>query len=361
MERPFAQRVLIASALIALVFLLCFTLWNAVDVFLAVFAALLAAVFLRGLSDMVQKWTGLGENWSLFSVIVLLLAALVGVIWLLAPQIADQADQLSTQLPQAVQSLLGRLRQHEWSRQMLSQAPDLGSLLSQHQGIFTRITGALSAGLGVLTNLFVIVIIGIFIAAQPRLYRKGLLRLMPLPWRPRAEQVLCSIGETLRHWLLGQLFCMSMVALLTGIGLWVLGVPLRLVLALIAGLLDFIPTVGPFLAAIPGILLALLQTPEKALLVAVVYTGVQMIENYLLQPFAQRRAVNLPPALMLFAQLLLGVSLGLFGLVLATPLTVTAMVLVKMLYVEDALGDKDQRSAQTAAPPGGTVRSPTRT
>ncbi len=340
MERPFAQRVLIASALVALVFLICFTLWNAIDVFLVVFAALLVAVFLRGLSGAIQKWTGLGENWSLFSVIILLLAAIVGAIWLLAPSIANQADQLATQLPQAFQSLLDQLRQHRWSRHFLSQTPNLSSLLSQHQGIFTRITGAISASLGVLTNLFVIIVIGIFMAAQPKLYRAGLLRLMPIDWRPRAEQVLGRIGETLRHWLLGQLFCMSMVGLLTGIGLWILGIPLGLVLAVIAGLLDFIPTVGPFLAAIPGVLLAFLQTPEKALLVAAVYTGVQMIENYLLQPFAQRRAVNLPPALMLFAQLLLGVGLGLFGLVLATPLTVSAIVIIKMLYVEDVLGDK---------------------
>jgi predicted PurR-regulated permease PerM len=272
---------------------------------------------------------------------VLLLTVIGGISWLLAPQIADQADQLSTQLPQAAQSLLGQLKKHEWSRNLLSRTPDLGSLLSQHQGVFARITGALSASLGLLTNLFVIAVIGIFVAAQPKLYRTGLLRLMPFSWRPRAEQVLYGIGDALRHWLLGQLFCMSMVALLTGIGLWILGIPLGLVLALIAGLLDFIPTVGPFIAAIPGVLLAFLQTPEKALLVAIVYTAVQMIENYLLQPFAQRRAVNLPPALMLFAQLLLGVGLGLFGLVLATPLTVTTIVLVKMLYVEDVLGDHD--------------------
>lgn len=361
MEHQFSQRVLIASALIALAFLLFFTLWTAVDVFLVIFAALLAAVFLRGLSDAIQRWTGFRESWSLFSTIVLLLATIGGIIWLLAPQIADQADQLSTQLPQATQSLLNRLEQHKWSRQLLSQAPDLSSVLSRYGGIFARITKALSASLGVLANLFVIAVIGIFVAAQPRLYRTGLLRLMPFAWRPRAEQVLHNIGETLRHWLLGQLFCMSMVALLTGIGLWILGIPLGLVLALIAGLLDFIPTVGPFIAAIPGVLLAFLQTPEKALLVAATYTAVQMIENYLLQPFAQRRAVNLPPALMLFAQLLLGVSLGLFGLVLATPLTVTAIVVIKMLYVEDVLGDKDHRSVQTAAPPGGTVRSPTST
>lgn len=355
MERQFSQRVLIASTLVALVFLFFYTLWTATDVFLVIFAALLAAVFLRGLSDVLRKWTGLPESWSLFSVIVLLLAIVGGIIWLLAPQVTDQADQLSTQLPEAFQSLLNRLESHEWSQKLLSRAPDLGSVLSQHQGVFTRITGVLSASLGVFTNLFVIIVIGIFLAAQPKLYRTGLLRLMPVHWRPRAEQVLHSIGEALRHWLLGQLFCMSMVALLTGIGLSLLGIPLGLVLALIAGLLDFIPTVGPFLAAIPGVLLAFLQTPEKALLVAAVYTGVQMIENYLLQPFAQRRAVNLPPALMLFAQLLLGVSLGLFGLVLATPLTVTAIVIIKTLYVEDVLGDKDHRSIQTAAPPGGTV------
>lgn len=341
MNREFSQRVLIAAALIAAVALLCFTFWTAIDVFLLVFAAVLAAVFLRGISNAIHGWTRLGEGWSLFLVIIVLLAAVGGVVWLLAPRVSEQADQLSTQLPEATGSLLHVLQKHEWSRKLLSQAPDLPSIVSQHQGLLTRLTGVLSAGLGAFANLFVIAIIGVFLAAQPQVYRKGFLRLLPFSWRSRAEEVLLAIGQSLQNWLLGQLFCMSMVGLLTGIGLWLLGIPLSLVLAVIGGLLDFIPTVGPFLAALPGVLMALLQAPEKALLVAAVYTGVQMIENYVLQPFAQRRAVNLPPALLLFSQLLFSVTLGLFGLVLATPLTVTAIVMIKMLYIEDALGDKD--------------------
>jgi predicted PurR-regulated permease PerM len=132
---------------------------------------------------------------------------------------------------------------------------------------------------------------------------------------------------------------MIVVGLLTAVGLWALGMPLALTLGLLAALLTFIPNLGPTLAVVPAALLALLQSPTKSLYVILLYLVIQAVESYLLIPLVQRQAVSLPPALTITAQVLLGILVGGFGLVLATPLTAAVMVLVRMLYIEDALGD----------------------
>ena len=132
---------------------------------------------------------------------------------------------------------------------------------------------------------------------------------------------------------------MIIIGVLTAVGLWLLGVPLALTLGLLAALLTFIPNIGPILAVVPAALLALLQSPTRALYVVLLYLGIQTVESYLLTPLMQKRTVSLPPALTIFAQVLMGILVGRIGLVLATPLTAALFVLVKMLYVEDILGD----------------------
>jgi predicted PurR-regulated permease PerM len=132
---------------------------------------------------------------------------------------------------------------------------------------------------------------------------------------------------------------MSLVGILTALGLWLLGVPLALILGLIAALLEFVPYIGTILSAVPAILLALLQGPMQALWVVLLYFVIQSIESYLLTPLVQQRVVSLPPALVLAAQVLMGVLFGAWGIILATPLTAALLVLVQMLYIEDILGD----------------------
>lgn len=171
---------------------------------------------------------------------------------------------------------------------------------------------------------------------------RGLLKLIPLGYRPRAAEVLDESGSTLRAWLLAKLLEMLLIGVLTTLGLWLLGIQLALVLGLIAGLLSFIPNIGPVLAVIPALLLASLEGGRTVLYVAALYLFIQALESYVFTPWMQQRIVSVPPALTIAVQLLFGLLAGTLGLLLATPLAAVGMVLVRMLYVEDLLGDRPQ-------------------
>lgn len=152
--------------------------------------------------------------------------------------------------------------------------------------------------------------------------------------------MLSAIDVALGRWLLGRFGLMVINGALTTAALWLLGVPLAPTLGLIAGVLNFIPNFGPFIAAVPAVLIALVQSPQTALYTMIVYVVVQMADAYLLTPLVDRKSVELPPVLTIAAQLLLGVMFGFVGLLLASPLTAATLILVKMLYVEDMLGDR---------------------
>jgi predicted PurR-regulated permease PerM len=197
----------------------------------------------------------------------------------------------------------------------------------------------MSVGGGIADTL-VVVFGGIFLAAQPNFYRIGAIKLVPQAKRALVGEAMIDSERALRLWLRGQLFAMVLVGLLTGFGLWLIGVPSALALGLLAGLLEFIPFAGPVLAAIPGVLLAFVVSPELALWTVALYIGVQQIEGNLLQPIVQQFAVDLPPVVLLFSLLAFGMLFGVIGIIFAAPLTVVSYVLVKRLYVQEALGTK---------------------
>jgi predicted PurR-regulated permease PerM len=187
---------------------------------------------------------------------------------------------------------------------------------------------------GVLAGALVILVFGLYMAAEPRYYLDHTVRLIAPRHRERGRDVLLSVGDTLKWWLVGKLLSMGVIGVLTWLGLWLLGIPLALVLAIVAALLTFVPNFGPFVAAVPAVLLAFLESPMKAFYVALLYVGVQLAETYLITPIIQRRTVRIPPALIISSQLLMGAVVGLFGVALATPLAAAAMVVVAKLYVE---------------------------
>jgi predicted PurR-regulated permease PerM len=189
-----------------------------------------------------------------------------------------------------------------------------------------------------LFTFLLVIIVGIYLAAQPRLYVDGLLMLFPKAERPRLREVAREVGRTLKWWMIGQLIPMACIGVFVGGGLWLIGIPLWLPLGIIAALLNFIPNFGPIIAAVPAILIALAADPTKALWVVVLNIAAQNLEGYLITPLVQRRAVAMPPALTILSQVLLGLLLGPLGIVLAAPLTAATIVIVKMLYVHDALG-----------------------
>lgn len=306
------------------------------EVVLVGFAGVLLAVFLDGGSGLLARWTGMPRLAALPVFLLLIAGGFVLVGWLAAPVVADQVDQLQDQVPRAFRSLRERLQGQAWSRALVEQVkPE--RLMSAGQAIAGGATTALSATFGAFGNLAIILVLGVFLAADPATYRKGLRALFPPERRQAVDHVLDELCGVLRGWLLAQLGSMAVVGVLTALGLWALGIPLVVALGLLAALLTFIPNLGPILSAVPAVLLALAADPITAVWVVLLYVGVQVVEGNVTTPLIQQRTIDLPPALTIFMQLLLGVLFGLLGLALAVPLTAVGITLVQTLYVRGYL------------------------
>ena len=206
-----------------------------------------------------------------------------------------------------------------------------------------RVTGYVFNFLGqtvaVFAGLMLIIFMAIYIAADPNTYHRGLMHLFPHYMRNRAGEVLSAIATVLRRWLVTQLIAMATIAVVTTIALVILRVEAAFALGLIAGLLEFIPTVGPILSAVPAIAMGFLDSPQKALAVLALYIGIQFMENHLLIPMLMKGGVDIPPVVTILAQALFTLLFGFLGLMVAVPAIAATMVAVKMLYVERVVGD----------------------
>lgn len=197
----------------------------------------------------------------------------------------------------------------------------------------------LKSTLSVVSGFVIIVFLAIYIGADPEMYRRGIMHLFPHDKRERAGEVLSGIASVLRKWLVTQLIAMVTIGVISTVVLLLMGVEAAFALGLIAGLLEFVPTIGPILSAIPAVAMGFIDSPEKALWVAVAYWGIQFFENHLLIPLLMKGGIDLPPALTIFSQALMALLFGFLGLMCAVPILAATMVAVKMLYVEDVVGD----------------------
>ena len=335
-----AQHALVYVGIGVSIVLLLMLLWYAIDVFLLLFIGIFIAVLLRAPADWLAARSGWSEGVTLSLVIFLLLALLSAGAFLFGRTVVTQSWQLTQQLPKVVDKVRERVNKTEYGKRVMeaTEAPP-PEASAQVLGKGIRLVGSTFAAFG---SLVVVLFLGIFLAWQPRAYANGFVRLFPERRRKRAREVLDAIGEVLKRWLVGQMVLMAIVGTLTGIGLMLLGVPFALPLALFAGLAEFVPYVGPIVAAIPAVLVAFAERPDLAIWVGALYLAVQSIESYVLTPIIQHRAVYLPPALLLFSQVVLGVTAGPLGVIVATPLAAAGMVAVNKLYVEDVLGDKSR-------------------
>jgi predicted PurR-regulated permease PerM len=221
--------------------------------------------------------------------------------------------------------------------------------LTRQLGVATRyLFPFLSSTVEVLAGLLLITFVAIFFSVDPELYRRGLLHLMPHPSRERASDLITAIGVTLRRWLVTQLSAMVIIGSMVSIALALLGVEAALSLGIIAGVMEFIPTVGAILAAFPAIAMGFLVSPQKALAVAVVFTLVQLTEGHVLIPMLMKRGMNLPPLVTIFGQALMAVVFGFLGLLVAVPMVAAVLTAVKMLYVNDVMGDGVRAGASSA-------------
>lgn len=343
LDQTFAGRVLITIGFAVLTLLLFALLYYTFDVILLIFAASLLAIFLRGLAEILGRFINVGEGWLVLIVSAILILILAGAITMLAPDVAVQMRDLREKLPVSAQEVANYISQFGWGRTLIDQMPSIDAIrhnINPSQ-LLSGVGGFFSTTVGAVGNFFIVILLAIYLASEPRFYIRGFIKLFPKGRRHRATQVLGAVGETLRWWLIGKVASMIFIGLLTWIGLRVLGVPLALTLGLIAGLLSFIPNFGPILSAIPALLLAFIASPITAVYVLGLYVGVQLVESNVVTPLIERETVELPPALTIVFQLALAVLVGGLGLVLATPLLAMIMVLVQMVYIQDVLGDRD--------------------
>ncbi|HET7468086.1 MAG TPA: AI-2E family transporter [Gemmatimonadales bacterium] len=284
-------------------------------------------------------------------IVLSILGALVGAGLLLAPKVTAQLQDVQREVPQVIDRLeswvdqrvsgvVGMLReQPEGSKPTgsVSIRQTVSGQIGKVGGAFLAVFSSTLAALGA---LLLILFTSIFVAIDPGLYHRGLMHLFPHSARPRAGEVLSAVAVVLRRWLLTQLVAMLVIGVVTTIVLLLLGVQAAVALGIIAGLLEFIPYVGPIFSAVPAVAMALVSGPETALYVILAYIGIQQMENHLLIPLLMKEGVDLPPVLTVLGQALMAVIFGFLGVLTAVPLMAGAMVPIKMLYVEGVVGDE---------------------
>ncbi|HVH98324.1 MAG TPA: AI-2E family transporter [Enhygromyxa sp.] len=334
-QRRFVRRVMIVVGVVGLIALALVIFGLAWTAMLTLFGGILIGVVLDGVAMRIASWTRMPRMLALVLVLLLGLGVAVGAGFWLGPAMVHQLEGLREQVTTAWEALRGWIEQRPWGPRVLEDI----SKVRLTSVISPRFGGLLSTTVGTLTSLVLVAVFGIYFALDPDLYLDGLVRLFPKPRRAGVRELCSSIGRALRSWFVGRLLSMTVIGVGTGIGLWIANVPLAAPLGFLAGLASFVPNLGPIMSAVPGVLVGLSISPQTALWALLVYVAVQILESWVITPVIEQRVVSLPPVLLLAFQMLMGLSAGVIGLFMATPLLVTIVVIVQALYVRDMLED----------------------
>jgi len=329
-----------ATLVVILLWAVANVVWLGRDLLFIAFFAVLVASFLSIFVDWLEaqgvpRWAG--------ALVVLAALAVLGAAGcvLLWPTLRAQAIQLQEQLPPALAEIGARLEQQSAARpgQFGAPAESLEErvrerVMAELANLLTGALPLLNTVIGAVGGALIVFFAGLYLAIEPRAYFRGLIALVPRRGRPRAQRALEEVGSTLRRWMLGTVIGMLVIGLLTTLGLWVLGIPAALALGVFAGLLEFIPYIGPILSAVPALILALVISPTTAVWVLLLYIAIQQLESNLIMPLLMKGMVELPPALTVLVQVLMALLFGFLGLLLAVPVLAAGKVLVQTLYIE---------------------------
>jgi predicted PurR-regulated permease PerM len=374
--------VLRTAALVMALYLLGRLVWFANPLVLTAFLGILFGLAVSSGVDMLTRWR-LPRGLSAALIVICFFAALFGFGAWMAPTLHSQGVELRRRLPDAIDRVETWINHRRngvigivfsglsnearidsaaaTPRAVRPQAPDVPAIAPQatapsdstalaatlRQRLSAQFSGAtrylfpfLSSTVEVVTGLLIIVFLSIYIAVDPEMYRRGIMHLFPHARRERVGEVLSAIAAVLRKWLVTQLIAMVTLGIVTTVLLLALDVKAAFALGLLSGLFEFIPTLGPIISSLPAIAMGFLDSPEKALWVTIAYIGVHFLEGHLLIPLLMKGGINLPPALTIFSQALMALLFGFLGLMCAVPLLAATVVGVKMLYVEDVVGDR---------------------
>ncbi len=358
------------------------------NVSLLLMAGIVLAVYLRLITDKLKRWTKWKDGICYLLSIVITLLLLTALFWGIGTKIQDQYTQLQKQWPTMKENLTSYIQKYPMLQNvsekvlgantvnnfMKDSADSIGKQNNkadttiQKQNTDTTAAQATSSPtavnsssdtsfnqkgnswisslfrstFGFLGDMYTILFLGIFLSAAPKDYVNGMVALLPQRGREKGRATLERIGDNLRKWFKGMVFSVLITFALTAIGLLLLKQDLWLILAISAGLLTFIPNFGPIIALIPAVLIGLLQGPETALYIALLYIGVQLVESNFITPFIQKKMLDTPPALLLFFQMIMGVISAGWGVVMATPLLVVIMTLVQELYMKHSTKNDEE-------------------
>jgi predicted PurR-regulated permease PerM len=378
-----------AVALAMGIYLALQLLWFANQLVLVAFLGVLFGLAVEAGVDRLERFR-IPRGVAAGAIVIGFFAFLTGVGALITPTIREQSAELRVKIPEAVDRLEGWLKKRQsgfygmvfgaatsdsagagastaakgattaadsarprtdtvrvvtdttGGRETLapSATESLRGSLGRQLGRVTRyVFPFVSQTIAVFAGLMLIIFMAIYIGADPNTYHRGLMHLFPHPMRDRAGEVLSATATVLRRWLVTQMIAMLVIGVVTTIGLLILRVEAPFALGLIAGLMEFIPTIGPILSAIPAVAMGFVDSPQKALVVAALYIGIQFLENHLLIPMLMKGGVDVPPVLTILGQALFTILFGFLGLMVAVPALAATMVAVKMLYVERVVGD----------------------
>ena len=326
----FRRKIWIAGGILTLIILLLLLFKALLSVLLLTLAGALFAIYFHGCAGFFQKHISLNKRWCIALSIFVNIILIVALSWFMGAKLQNQVSSLADTLPASIDNAKGYLQETVLGNKVL----DYMSATGNSRKTMAVAKRFFSSSFGILSDLYIVLLLGIFFIANPLTYKKGLIKLLPLPAKEKGAEILEEIHLDLKNWIKGQLFGFLFIAVLTGIGLWAIGIPLILTLALIAGLLNFIPNFGPVIALIPAGLLALTQGTTTLLLVIALYTLIQIIQSAVTQPLIQKKMISVPPALIIFGQVAMGLLGGFWGVLLATPVIIVIKTLVNKLYVE---------------------------
>ena len=338
--RGLKKAVWLTGGILALIIVMLMLFKTLFSVLLLALAGVLMAIYFHGVAGLIKKWLGLA-NYKIALILSILvnLILLVGFFWFVGARIQDQVAELSDTLPATVDNAKNKLKEYPLGPKVLdylNASGDSEKTVSIAKQFF-------SSSFGILSDIYIIILLGLFFIASPSIYKKGMIQLLPVNAKQRGENLIGELHKVLKDWIKGQLFGFVFIALFTGLGLWIIGLPLVLTLALFAGILNFIPNFGPIIALVPALLLALSQGSDTALIIIGLYTGIQIIQSAVTQPLIQKKMINMPPALVVFGQVAMGMLAGFWGVLLATPVIAIILTIVNKLYVERQPGYQENQ------------------
>lgn len=328
-ELTYIQKVWHTVAIVALLVGVILVARVAFNVLLMMLAGSLIAVYFHGFGDIIQRCTRWKRTWAMTASLIISFLVLGGLLWFMGAKIQVQIAQLSNTLPHTVSTFKAKLGETPVGQKVLESVSDGNS-----DSLMNTVQTFLGTSFGVLGDIYIILLLGVFFTASPSIYKNGILLLVPKPKKELGKHIMDRISLSLKGWLKGMMVSIILITVLISVALTIMGIPMTMVLGLITGILELVPNLGSLLAMIPGVLLALTISTNTAIIVALVYIVSQTITANIVTPLIQKKIINLPPALTLVSQLVMGTLSGALGIILAVPLLAIIIILIDELYVK---------------------------